>query len=57
MLKPILDPADLDVVSFETEATASASLLLTAQTKLPTTDPTAETRCFYCPIDYTIGCI
>ena len=39
-----LDPADLQVSSFETEAAAAALSPI-----LPTTDPTAATRCFYCP--------
>jgi hypothetical protein len=58
MHKPFLDPADLNVTSFETQAAASsASLLIATQTRLPTTEPTAETRCFYCPIDYSFDCI
>jgi len=55
MKKP-LDPADLNIVSFDTAST-STTQLLTIQPQLPTTDPTAETRCFYCPIDYTFGCM
>jgi hypothetical protein len=48
MQSTTLNPADLVVSTFET---ATASTL----SPLPTTDPTAETRCFYCPIDYSIG--
>ncbi|HET7464434.1 MAG TPA: hypothetical protein VFJ82_24455 [Longimicrobium sp.] len=54
MKKP-LDPADLNVTSFDTVPSTTAHLLY--QPQLPTTDPTAETRCFYCPIDYTFDCI
>lgn len=39
-----LNLSDLQVTSFDTTA---ASFSLSQQ--LPTTDPTAETRCFYCP--------
>lgn len=38
-----LDVADLSVDSFETAALAPLSPIL------PTTNPTAATRCFYCP--------
>jgi len=38
----ILNPADLAVDSFEPMPALSS-------TPLPTTDPTAATRCFYCP--------
>jgi hypothetical protein len=38
-----LDVADLAVDSFETADLNSISPIL------PTTDPTAATRCFYCP--------
>jgi len=48
MQSPSLNPADLVVTSFETAA-------ITDLPSLPTTDPTAETRCFYCPVNYTIG--
>lgn len=38
----ILNVADLEVSSFETSADSLSPIL-------PTTDPTAATRCFYCP--------
>jgi hypothetical protein len=45
-----LNPEDLAVDSFETvDATAALSPIL------PTTDPTAQTRCFVCPV-YTENC-
>jgi len=39
-----LNPADLVVTSFEPEAALSS-----ISPKLPTTDPTAATFCYYCP--------
>lgn len=56
MKKP-LDPADLNVTSFDTSSTLTTAQLVTIQPQLPTTDPTAETRCFYCPIDYSFDCM
>ncbi|HET7233627.1 MAG TPA: hypothetical protein VFJ16_26700 [Longimicrobium sp.] len=41
-----LDPSELVVTSFETEATAAA---LSPITVLTINDPTAATRCFICP--------
>jgi hypothetical protein len=38
-----LNVADLTVDSFETASLGSIS------PQLPTSEPTAETRCFYCP--------
>ena len=44
-----LNPEELVVTSFETE---NAALLYSPIT---INDPTADTRCFYCPIDYSYG--
>lgn len=43
-----LNPADLVVSTFETARLSSLP-------QLPTTDATAETRCFFCPVEYSYG--
>ena len=45
-----LNPEDLVVSSFDTSASVYEPILL------PTTDPTAETRCYYCPPATMDGC-
>jgi hypothetical protein len=44
-----LNLSDLEITSFDTSPSFSLS------PQLPTTDPTAETRCYYCP-PQTLDC-
>ncbi len=51
-----LNPDELVVTSFETESAAAYPSPITVIT---INDPTAATRCFICPVDYSYdrGCI
>lgn len=45
-----LNPNDLHVTSFGTEASFSSSIVTKPNIEL-TNDPTAATHCFWCPIE------
>jgi hypothetical protein len=46
-----LNPEDLDISSFDTTAEALPGSDAVFRPILPTTDPTAATRCFICPAE------
>lgn len=42
-------PIPLNVADLTVDSFATAAALGSISPQLPTSDPTAETRCFYCP--------